>query len=98
MFTTSFDHNSCKSLRQKIRKALKCFQVRFHSMHVATCSSFAIDLDSSSVHKSFCLKDHPTANESRIHSTIDHDTLEKYAQPLQIPKGVALKLSPRGYR
>ena len=62
-------------------------------MHVATCSSFEIDLETDSPHPSNCLINHPTADDSN-----DDDMLNKFAEYEDIPAGTSLKLDPRGYR
>ena len=65
-------------------------QARFHSMHVAACTAFEIDL-SRRPHTSNCLKNHP------MPSDIDDDEeLGKYA--LKNPPGISFRLNPKGYR
>ena len=65
-------------------------KARFHSMHVATCSSFAIDLTSDSPHPSTCLKGHPTSDPENEDDIIEFDDVEE--------KVTSSKLDPRGYR
>ena len=57
-------------------------------MHVATCSSFGIDLDSKSPHSSTCLRGHHTANQSH-----EDEELLQHAKN----QTIASKLDPRGY-
>ena len=67
-------------------------QARFHSMHVATCSSFSIDLDSPSPHPSQCIMDHP-------HPENGNDMITRYAEyEAKAFNTTSVKLDPRGYR
>ena len=59
-------------------------------MHVATCSSFAINLASNSPHPSTCLKGHPTSDPENEDDMIELDDM--------IEKVASSKLDPRGYR
>ena len=66
-------------------------------MHVATCSSFAIDLKKPSPHPSICIEDHPTADESNG-DDIANMNLKEFAEYDEAPPGTSLKLNPNGYR
>ena len=65
-------------------------QARFHSKHVATCSSFSIDLETDSPHPSECIMDHPDFDDD---DTVDDELLEKAEY-----EKTSMKLNPNGYR
>ena len=48
-------------------------QARFHSMHVGTCSSFAIDISHNWPYPSTCLNKHPTSNYRDMSNEEVHD-------------------------
>ena len=59
-------------------------------MHVAACSSFAINLASNSPHPSTCLKGHPTSDPENEDDMIELNDIEE--------KVASSRLDPRGYR
>ena len=66
--------------------------MRFHTLHVAECTDFEIDIEGKSPHTSNCLK------HQHIHSTNENelnDTFAKYEDKIE---GVAYRLNSRGYK
>ena len=63
-------------------------------MHVATCSSFSIDLETDSPHPSYCIMDHPDFDDD---DNVADELLEK-AEYEDIPERKSMKLNPNGYR
>ena len=66
-------------------------QARFHSMHVAECSAFEVDL-SYEPYTSTCLKDHPKPTD------IDDPELNLSEWAEMNPEGISFRLNPQGYR